>query len=345
MADSYKPDMKDPGAIAEAAIRALDCDAEEAEIVRRACERPLGRFEVVAAVTGRSLRLGVIGPAGRGKSTAIRGLSEALVARGYQGLASVEIDHDSAGAGGSLRRIPVSLSTPQVDEEALLADEASVDRAIRKAAGVARKASMAAVRRGLLKGGVLMRSSAANGVVLESLSSWWKAYRDQVELEFPDDEGDAHGQRRGQAYAAAWKPAQLAFTQTLDAETAWAVRGPIFGAIVCHTVAATDSAGNFTRWKLNTGRRLGEDFLGAADYVVGFGVDTKHPPEVSYPPKGGFYARYEMADFAQAKGRIDGDEERAALEPLRKADLASAMLAVYTLRRRRSLEKIAAEVK
>lgn len=337
------PDLSTPEAFATAAIRVLEANEEEAEIIRRAASTgPLARAAIYALVEGREQKIGVWGPRGRGKSTAIRRLASAMHAAGYGPLFQIEVDRDSSATGtNGLVRLPVPFRTALANLE-----EDDSGAAIRAAAKTDRKAASTAVRSATAKAAGLIAQGQGNGIVLESASSWWKAYYDLVQAEFPEGHEDAFGKERNRAYNESWTAVAPALKAVQTKAASWNNVGPLVSIIVVHARPAmvkpsSDKPAVFDGWGLDLGFTMEEKFTQTMDAVIGFGVDFKDGPRDPYPGKGGFYARYATKQHGICKARLDTDDEIALAEKHlgggKKEGLASFLLQTYALRRRRGI--------
>jgi len=330
-----------PDKIADAAVRILRCNDDEAALVRRAVQCPQGLYRVVAAVEGRAYKVLVMGPYGRGKTHAIRCLSDRLVSEGYSGLASVEIDQDGAGTGGSMIRLMV----PRDEGSGELKFLSEGQR--RREAATTRERLEYALQFEISRAEIeYVRKGLANGVVVESLSSFWTSIRDLVSIEYPDsfdaDPRDTSSWRRRAAiYNHAWASTRGVFDMASRKSSVWSTEGPLLGIIVCHAAEDSDSKGDFVRWRPNLGKTLRRTCIESADLSVGFGVNSQDGPDAVYPrPGAGYYAVYDRSKWAYAKSRIVGGEE-SAFEHLKTGDLASHVLDLYSIRRGRAIQAIA----
>lgn len=344
------PNLSTPAALAEAACHVLEVtDPNVAEAILRVAQTPEGRAQIWAAVEGRSMQLGIYGPANRGKSTAIREIARVLVEAGYGGIAQVEVDHDSAASGSpGLLRFPVTLHQPTAVDESL--DDDALGKALAKAAKSARRRSNQAVGNACARAASFLARGAVNGLAFESLSAWWDVYYDLCQAEFGEGHEDGFGREKGAAYIEAWKSCAGIFRATTTRAVAWNVRGPILGMIVCHgrpdylRPAGKDPI--FDGWILDVGPSIATKFYKPLDYMFGFGVDKAEGPADPFPGKNGYYVRYRKKDHAFAKSRLEDDVVEGLAKKwlpeknVPKEGLAKFILGTYHHRRDRAVQAL-----
>ena len=334
--------------LAERAAWCLEADEEEAAmLLEAALAGPGPRVRIMEAMDGRAITVGLCGPTNRGKSTAWRALGEAVRERGGKPLVVIEIDRDSTPAQGSVR-LPVSLPTIEIPESADLSDPEASEIAFRAGAKAAVSRCAHEVKIKTAQAKRLVQAGEGCGFVFESLSAFWGAYYDLVQSSYPEGHEDGYGRERGAAYNRAWAAAHTVFAAACSRDVARAVRGPVFGIIVCHMrphfnrPAQSDPV--FTEWGLDVGPSIGRKFRQAPDFLVTYGSDPKDGPDDPYPSKKrGYYAKLEASEHGASKARIADEEEQKAWEPLKSGEkdgLARSLLAVYNLRRRKAMQAI-----